>query len=307
MSNPNSTLSDDQVDRDASLPTISPAMARLKALRGSSAQKPALPIEPVLQPFTSLDTLPEDDFFGSPTQLSPVSTTTPVTPSPIEPPVEDQVDWESLFLEATAKKNPPQIESPNLPPSPQFQDQVSLPVAELPIINIDNSGDSPVEEFPSFLPPINQDDIFQSGLNQRISQALPDISIPQLEDSSEFFVPPFEIFETKLVPITATPSVSTPLPKLVDQIQLKPEIKSNIPETDRLEITQSDGKYPLTLTEDPTQPNPITQMLKKLQGQFGTQIKQSMTAVRARLAITMASFNNKTGDASNLEASLFQK
>ncbi|MBC7405936.1 MAG: hypothetical protein H7230_00480 [Candidatus Parcubacteria bacterium] len=307
MSNPNSTLSDDQVDQDASLPTVSPAMARLKALRVSSAQKPLLPIEPILQPFTSLEALPEDDFFGNTTQPSPVSTATPVPPSPIEAPVEDQVDWESLFLEATAKKNPPQIASPNLSPPPEFQDQVPLPIVSAPTLNVDDSDDSPVEEFPSFLPPINQDDIFQSGLNQRISQALPDISIPQLEDSSEFFVPPFEIFEPKFVPITAVASVSTPLPKLVDQIQLKPEINANIPDLDKLEITQSDGRYPLTLTEDPTQPNPITQMLKKLQGQFGTQIKQSMTAVRARLAITMASFNNKTGDASNLEASLFQK
>ena len=307
MSNPNSTLSDDQVDRDASLPTISPAMARLKALRGSSAQKLSLPIEPILQPFPSLEALSEDDFFGSVTQSSTVSTATPVPPSPIELPVEDQVDWESLFLEATAKKNPPQIASANLPPSPEFQDQISLPTVPLPTVNVDNSDRSPVEGFPSFLPPINQDDIFQSGLNQRISQALPDISIPELEDSSEFFVPPFEIFDPKPLPITAVASVSTPLPKLVDQIQLKPEINSDTPETDRLEITQSDGRYPLTLTEDPTQPNPITQMLKKLQGQFGTQIKQSMTAVRARLAITMASFHNKTGDASNLEASLFQK
>ena len=205
---------------------------------------------------------------------------------------DDEIDWEELFAASTIKE-----EVPTQP----------IPVSNFPVEDIASNSfqafeaQSPVEDL-SFLPPSFQEDNSQIEIQRQISQSLPKISDPELEDSSDFFSPPFEISKAVELPKQIN---HEPIPTLVDQIKLNPETQLAVPDSNNLEIIENTGSYPLTLTEDPTNPNPITEMLKKLQGQFGAQISDAMRRTRANILKATKKFNNKGGDASNLEASLF--
>jgi hypothetical protein len=296
VANPNPIQLDDQ-GNSTQASTLSPSMARLNALkrlnqlkvsRTSSASAPATTsTQPVDE---DRDLQLEEDFFGTASN-PPISSNVTTTPLPVASPIEEEeVDWEALFA-ATTKKSEP---------DPVVEESSILADFE-PLEPVSNSQDEL-----SFLPPTIQEDLAQQQIQQQITQALPDISMPDLDDSSDFFSPPFEV----LSPVNSTPitNPTTPgEPTLVDQIQLKPEPIVQVPDPSKLQIIENTDSYPLTLMEDPTYPNPITQMLKKLQGQFGNQIKEAMRRARENIRQTTKSFNNKGGDASNLEASLFVK
>ena len=205
---------------------------------------------------------------------------------PVE--TEEEVDWESLFAASTKKET---SELPDTNPTPT---NFNVKNTELEADNL-----FLVDEL-NFSPPAIQEDNAQKIIQEQISQSLPNISTPEIADSSDFFTPPFEVLESIPKLVNLNPQ---PIPILVDQIKLNPEVLE--PESNQLKITQSTGSYPLTLTEDPTHPNPITQMLKKLQGQFGSRISDTMRKARENIKKTTAQFKNKPGDASSLESSLF--
>lgn len=228
--------------------------------------------------------------------LQKLRTSNPIPPaiSPTTAPIiaptetEEEVDWESIFA-ASTKKETSELPATNLAPNNSNIEDVE-PELDNPFL---------VDEL-DFLPPAIQEDDAQKIIQERISQSLPNISTPEIADSSDFFTPPFEVLES--IP-KSTNLNAQPIPILVDQIKLNPEVLE--PESNQLEIIQSTGNYPLTLTEDPANPNPITQMLKKLQGEFGGRISDTIRKARENIKKTTAQFKNKPGDASSLERSLF--
>lgn len=223
---------------------------------------------------------------------NPAPLPTPATTFPVITPIEteEEIDWESLFAASTKKDD----------------DLLEIPSSSLTPINSGSENSTMEQGNPflvdelDFLPPIKDEELDQKIIQEEISQSLSSISTPNIVDSSDFFAPPFEVLNPVSKPVVIN---SQPIPVLIDQIRLNPEVQES--GTDQLKIIQSSGSYPLTLTEDPSNPNPITQMLKKLQGQFGSRISDAMLRTRKKLAETTKSFNNRAGDASNLESSLF--